>query len=284
MDNRQNLEEAISKIKNDYIIESLEYCEEKKTKQSGVNFVAKAAVAVLVVGVFGTASAIAAANYYKLKNVTIDENVIYFGEYDKTANNEKNESDHIIDLDKPVSAKYEQDDSDKELWLDKSVDTFEDGETVTKYSFANYEDAVAFLELDSNFSDLPGTVEFVRVMDRSIGNAEELRSATIMSGYQMKSGSYKMVEFYVAGAVDENAYMVADLYETSNERAYVNKNGVEFTLVDGYETENEDSGEKITKVLLGCDHYFAMISFEKMNEEDIYSVLDCFSVNYVAPE
>ncbi len=93
-----------------------------------------------------------------------------------------------------------------------------------------------------------------------------------------------MQEKYVVGAVAKDAFLAVSLYEAENERTYVNSNGVEFTLIDGYEEENDNAKDKITKVLLGCDHYFGSASFRGVSEKEIHSVLDCFKVNYVAPE
>lgn len=239
MDSRKNLEETISKISNEFIIETLKYDEESNSWMRWFNFLPKVAVVILAVGFVGTASVIAATNYERLKEITVDKDVI------------------------------------------------------TKYSFESYKNAVDFFGIDSNFRNLPGMTESVSANDfrkeETMQAGEglvrmDMVNTTIISCFQLNVGSYKVVEHYVVGAVGKNAFLVENLYEAGNERTYVNTNGMEFTLVDGYETENEETREKITKVLLGSDHYFGVISFRGMSDADIHGVLDCFEVNYVAPE
>jgi len=292
MDSRKNLEESISKISNEFIIETLKYDEESNSWMRWLNFLPKVAVVILAVGFVGTASVIAATNYERLKEITVDKDVIYFGGYDKELNPEEDESVHVVGAGELLSTQSEQG-SKKDLWLEKNVETYADGDVITKYSFESYKNAVDFFGIDSNFRNLPGMTESVSANDfrkeETMQAGEglvrmDLVNTTIISCFQLNVGSYKVVEHYVVGAVGKNAFLVENLYEAGNERTYVNTNGMEFTLVDGYETENEETREKFTKVLLGSDHYFGVISFRGMSDADIHGVFDCFEVNYVAPE
>lgn len=288
MKNRKKLEETISSIKYEYIIESMEYSEKKATRE-WIRLASKVAAILFLVAFAGTASAIAASQIYKMKETKLGEDVIYIGEFDKPVDID-DESVHRVGSGTPISVSN-KDSNANELWLEKYIETYENGDIITKYSFENYDNAIRFFELDSNFIKLPGRIESVTASDLNkadiIKNNEtvhtyDLRSTTITSDWQFETGSYHLIEHYVVGAVATNAYIARNLYEAENERTYVSKNGIEFTLVDGYESEYKDN--KITMVLLRSDQYFGAISFKNLKEKNIRTVLDCFNLNYTAPE
>ena len=291
MINREILEEALSNINDEYIVETLE-CGNKEGihKRSFLN-VSKIAAALAIVFV-GTVSVFAATYAPVLKPTTVDENMIYAGGYGEGPEDGDKETGHVVGNGEIISSMTEQaDGSEGNLWLDKTVETYSDNETMIQYHFADYNKAVEFFEISSSFSELPGVVQSVAASYWShsdiIGSEEsrydriDLIVTTIKSDYQMNGGTYALSEYYIAGPVADNAFIAQNLYETQNERTYVNRNGIALTLVDGYEEEKENraADEMVTKVVLGYEHYMGAITFSGMQEKDIQKVLDCFDIN-----
>lgn len=286
---------TLTEVLNECLAENAEHNQKGKYMPGWVRYGSKVAAAVLAIVFVGVTSVIAAPSIYKLKTTVVEKDVIYFGGYDKNVNCEEDESVHIVGAGTPISVETTLPNDSQKLWTDKSIETYENGDVITKYTFATYEKAIAFFGLNSNFADLPGKEETVNVNDfrkverRNLANEKEwiemdMIYTTIISDFRMGSGSYEVTELYVVGAVAENVFLAQNLYGAENERTYVNKNGIEFTLVDGYETENVRDGGRITEVLLGCDHYYGVVKFRGMNEKEMQEVLDCFKIVYVAPE
>ena len=292
MINREILEEALSDINDEYIIETLEYSNKEGINKRRFWNVSKIAAAAMAVVFIGTASAFAATYVPILKPVTVDENMIYAGRNDECQEGGDNEAGHVVGSGEIISSKTEQADSiGGNPWLDKTVETYSDNETMIKYHFADYDKAINFFEINSCFPKLPGVVQSVAASywshSDTIGSEErgydriDLIVTTIKSDYQMNGGTYALSEYYIVGPVADNAFIEQNLYETQNERTYVNQNGITLTLVDGYEEEKENRvvDEMVTKVLLGYEHYMGAITFSGMKEKDIQKVLDCFDIN-----
>lgn len=279
MINREILDEALSNINDEYIIETLEYSNKKGMNKRSFRNVSKIAVATLAVVFIGTISTFAATYTPILKPTIVNENKIYAGGYDECQEDEDNEAGHVVGGSEVISSKTEQaDSSEVNPWLDKTVETYSDNETIIKYHFADYDKAIHFFEISSCFPELPGVVQSV---EASYWSHSDLIVTTIKSDYQMNGGTYSLLEYYIVGPVADNAFIVQNLYETQNERTYVNQNGITFTLVDGYEEEKENRivDEMVTKVLLGYEHYMGAITFSGMKEKDIQKVLDYFDIN-----
>lgn len=291
MINREILEEALSNIKEEYIIETLEYSSKENMNKRSFRNASRIAAATLTVLFIGTVSAFAATYNSVLKPTTVDENMIYAGGNGEYQADGENQNGHVVGGSEIISSNTEQsDDSEGSLWLDKTVETYSDKETVTKYHFSDYANAIRFFEIDSCFTELPGVVQSVEASYWShsdfIGSQEgyseqiDLIVTTIKSDYQMNGGTYSLSEYYIVGPVADNAFIARNLYEPQNERSYVNQNGILLTLVDGYEEEKENRivDEMVTKVLLSHEHYMGAITFCGMSETDIQQVLDSFNI------
>ena len=292
MINREILEEALSNINDEYIIETLECGNKEGINKCYFRNVSKIAAATLAVVFIGTVYAFAATYAPVLKPTTVDENIIYAGGYGECQEDEDNEAGHVVGGSEIISSNTEQaDGSEGNPWLDKTVETYSDNETMIKYHFADYDKAINFFEINSCFPELPGVVQSVAASYWShsdlIGSEEshydriDLIVTTIKSDYQMNGGTYSLSEYYIVGPVADNAFIAQNLYETQNERTYVNQNGITLTLVDGYEEEKENrvADEMVTKVLLAHEHYMGAITFSGMKEKDIQKVLDYFDIN-----
>ena len=290
MINREILEEAISNINDEFIAETLEYSNKEGLHSHGLKNILRIAAAALTVIFIGTVSVFAASYNSVLKPTTVDENVIYAGGNDERQEDGENESGHIVGGSEIISSSTEQANGECDPWLDKTVETYSDKETVIKYHFSDYAKAIHFFEIDSCFTGLPGVVQSVAASYWSHSdfiNSQERYSeqidlivTTIKSDYQMSGGTYSLSEYYIVGPVADNAFIAQNLYETQNERTYVNQNGLLLTLVDGYEEKRENRivDEMVTKVLLAHEHYMGAITFCGMTETDIQQVLDCFDI------
>lgn len=292
MNNRETLEEALSNIRDEYILESMESGNKESVNKHSFRSIPKVAAAALAFVLIGTASAIAATYAPKLKDTTVKKNMIYSGGFDGCTQEDKAEDSHFVGRDEVVSSETELADGEEIVpWMEKTEESYSDGEKMIKYLFSDYATAIDYFEISSCFSKLPGDAQSVEasywshsdVIKTNDGAGDiqyDLIVTGIKSDYKMNGGTYALQEYYVVGAVAENAFIAQNLYETQNERIYVNQNGITLTLVDGYEEEAETGtvAGMVTKVLLNYDHYMGAITFSGMNEKDIQRVLDSFDI------
>lgn len=187
------------------------------------------AVIACVVMLMGTMSVMAASEI--LKNVYLTDKSIAVGKYEYVKSGEDDESEPIVET------------------------------RTKKIKYDSYEEAVKDSGNDLWFECLPG--EPVEIERSYIENDFDLLE--VQSYY--KSYKYVVTEERFYNAVDDFGYHIR-LNNKQNERTYINKNGVEFTLVD-------DSYPFWTDVLICYGEQYGYISFVgDMPEKYKYEILD----------
>lgn len=283
---KEVLENALSQVDDYFMEEALEYGKNKNGKIVVFSAFGRfAAAMVLLVGITGLGT----LAYEKLiKDVKVEDGMAYVGDYAYWVTDEPLEGEeHIHDPEYEVISITKGDETTG--WLEKKVEKAipeEDGcnkdDKRTTYTYATYEEAAAFLKLEKRFTNLPGKELRILAVDARFGSGFHMY--TVNGLYQYNKGSFYIYQLGFSNNVDfaEDAFYEACITDIENERKYRNKNGVEFTLVDGIAFETVDDfciggKTKITSVIICTDDNFGEIRFSGLKDSEIHEILDCFS-------
>lgn len=266
---RTCMEDAIRNMDDKFIVEALTYSSESKVKKHVLWRVPQIAAVIFIVLGIGGVSVYAGTKM--MKETQVGEGVVYVGGYEEYMNDEGEHE--VTDF---LTTEFTESDGSTP-WLDKQVKQYEGSGVQTIYHFADYRAAAEFLNVTCYFTDLPGELSMVTASDYRIA---DLSIYSISLEARVNGGSYSLKESFVDGKISEEAFIADNLYETENQRTYVNKDGVVLTLVDGYPdaAQHSEADKMITKVLILHEKYMGILTFSDMAEKDIYKVLDCLHI------
>lgn len=248
------VEQAITNIRDEYVLEAVEYKRSKiisfpKTPQGFV----KAAAITLAIVMVGTTTAYAAATVIRK---------VFFTDHTVSVGNEA----YVDDAGAIADA--------------GPVEDVTNGIAQnTTYTYDSYEKACEDAKLDMWLETLPGNVDTISYSVCDDGNVV---THSIDVFCYVNGNAFSITETRFEGNYAEDMAYSIPLEHKQNVREYTNKAGIEFSLVDDC-FEREEYGEQDvlmnvsvtrTYVLIQYRDRYGYLSFENMQEEEIYQILD----------
>ena len=232
------------------------------SKQRSVYFLPKVAAAVIVFALIFTGG-VYAANYIMNKVIVTDHGV--------SVGNEEYIDDE--ELSKPYESvseetknEYEPGADDK--WLTKKEVLTNGLYLNTFYTYPDYETMVSDTRFENIFDGMePESKDAIY----TITEIDEItKEYSIDANFNYGEGEFHLYQDVIEGNVADDAVFSIPITSKENERNYKAKTGLEYTLVDGTNIDNE----KETTVLISYNEYNGYLSFSNLSEDEIHEILD----------
>jgi len=225
--------------------------------------VAVAAAAVVLIGSAGVYAAT------KLLKPTVTDHAVSVG------NTEYVDDAAIANTEEPASTKQISSEAGDEnvKWTSRNVSEV-NGYTTTVYNYDSYAAALEDAGMKDRFTVEYPSRNVIRTVteDRKASEtqgAEGYRSTTVSAEFTYRAGVVEVLQDRSEVGVSEDSAYSVKLSNTSNERNYTTKAGLEFTLVD-----TEEDGELYTTVMVSDGKVNGYLQFRGLSEDEIREVLD----------
>ncbi|MCR5544813.1 MAG: hypothetical protein K6F55_11825 [Eubacterium sp.] len=232
------------------------------SKQRSIYFLPKVAAAVIVFALIFTGG-VYAANYIMNKVIVTDHGV--------SVGNEEYIDDE--ELSKPYESvseetknEYEPGADDK--WLTKKEVLTNGSFLNTFYTFPDYETMISDTRFENIFDGIePESKDPIYTITELDPITKEY---SIDVNFNYGEGEFHLYQDVIEGNVADDAVFSIPITSKENERNYKAKTGLEYTLVDGTNIDNE----KETTVLISYNEYNGYLSFSNLSEDEIHEILD----------
>lgn len=200
-----------------------------------------------------------------------------FPMYDENERAEWEELNKKYDFSNIITAKKG---TNKDGWISRELDVSEDGYANVRYYYDSYQEAVEASGLGNIF-----TKEYKRVDEDhilcytdiiSLEGTQELLERSIYTRFEYNKGLVFLTEDYNNRHTKDLKYTDIILKKPKNERIYTSKNGYEFTLKDGGNTDDDGNAVDCTRTVIMSENrkYVITLEFRELSEEEIREVLD----------
>ena len=232
------------------------------SKQKSIYFLPKVAAAVIVFALIFTGG-VYAANYIMNKVIVTDHGV--------SVGNEEYIDDE--ELSKPYESvseetknEYEPGADDK--WLTKKEVLTNGLYLNTFYTYPDYETMISDTRFENIFDGIePESKDPIYTITELDPITKEY---SIDVNFNYGEGEFHLYQDVIEGNVADDAVFSIPITSKENERNYKAKTGLEYTLVDGTNIDNE----KETTVLISYNEYNGYLSFSNLSEDEIHEILD----------
>ncbi len=239
----------------------LEQAEKKRTKNSFVSQISKAAAILLAVGCIAPVGVYATS--YLVNNILVTEHGISVGQTEYVDDAQLAQPWEEVKTEEVSSVQGGPNDK----WSEKKVEKVGSA-TNTYYTYETYETALEESGLDNWFNTVhtgDGYVTYVCTEDADF------------EMYEIDAYFYPDEEHEKVFSISESKYPGMDegthslaIQKTGNKRTYTAASGKEYVLVD--EMAGDQKGT--TYVVIAYGEYFGHLSFSNMSEEEIHQILD----------
>ncbi|MBO6165739.1 MAG: hypothetical protein J6O17_05120 [Eubacterium sp.] len=245
-----------------------------KKNTSPVKAFIRAAIVILAIASIGTVG-VYAANYF-LKKTTVYDHGISVGNQEYVNDEELAEPWEDVSVTKEGTFEGGPDD----LWDTKEVVITGGAYQNSYYTYSTYEKAIEDTCLDNIFMEPigePYSICYVETEELPGEAAGQIlyKDYELDSTFNCNGKEVFVAQSKTDGVSSDSAYSVI-LNKTGNERTYISKSGIEFTLVDDVEAKQEGGTPDgiRTYVMLAYDDAKGYIAFDDMKDSEIHEILD----------
>ena len=164
-------------------------------------------------------------------------------------------------------------------WISKEDIVLSNGVKNTRYRYDNYKLALE----DAGFDDwFNADYEIAYNVTRTIVDmgSRYVPETSIDAGFKYKGYFFSiMMEEWTENNVDDMAFSIP-MTNADNVRNYVNKQGIEYELVDSHPEENKTE----THILIYNRDFVGDICFENMDDALIHEILDQTAISFHVPD
>ena len=230
----------------------------------------RAAIVILAIASIGTVGVYAAS--YFLKKTTVYDHGISVGNQDYV--NDEDLAEPWEEVPEENQGTFEGGPDDK--WDTKEVILTNGVYQNSYYTYSTYEKAIEDTCIDNIFSEPIGTPDsicYVETIELPGSDATQIRyeNYELCSTFDCNGKRVFVSQSKNKGVAEDSAFSVI-LNKSANERTYVSKSGIEFTLVDDVGT-NLENGVR-TYVMISYYRVHGYMSFDDMNDDEIHEILD----------